>query len=134
MPGSSSGKARFLCSELVTVRWVSEFGGNREVAANLEEIWEKGAQLQFPNPIRVHTQLRVTAGNAEFTGVVRSCVADFIGYFVEIDFAGGYFWSPDQYEPAHLFDPRSLGRRNDLDERNRRMLAECDKVLSSVMM
>ncbi len=132
MPGKRSGKARFLCSELVTVRWVSEFGSSREVTANLEEIWESGAQLQLPNPIRTNIPVHVSVEKTElFSGVVQSCAADFVGYFVDIEFEGGYRWSPAQFEPEHLFDPRSLLKRDNLEEKNQKMLAECNKVLSS---
>ncbi len=131
MPSSIHGEARFMCSELVTVRWVSEFEHSRDVAANLEEIWESGAQLQLPNPIRANTRVQFTAAGADVSGIVRSCAADFIGFFVEIEFEGGYRWSRERYEPEHLFDPRRLLQQDGLKQKNRRTLNDCVRMLSS---
>ena len=124
-------EARHLCSELVTIQWISEFGRKREVVANLEEIWALGAQLQCPGPVRPDTRLHVTTPKVKFSGVVRSCAADFVGYFVEIDFEDGYQWSKEEYEPDHCFDPRSLLKREELKAKNNELLNECCKVLSS---
>lgn len=119
----------FLCSELVTLRWTSEFGGEREVVANLEEIRASGATLQCPGPIRPNTAIRIETPKMELAGAVRTCNADFIGYFVEVDFDGGIRWSREEYEPEHFFDPRSLIRPDTLKLKNNELLAECCHVL-----
>lgn len=124
-------EGRFMCSELVTVHWVNEFGHEREATGTLEEIWASGAQLQLPCPVRAGTRLLIRATKAELTGAVRACTADFIGHFIEIDFENNYRWSREQYEPEHLFDPQSLVPRDELKDRNNELLALCSKLLDS---
>lgn len=123
---------RVLCSELVTARWVSEFGSEREVVVNLEEIWSSGATLQSPGPIRSKTPLDIRTPKLELSGVVRICRADFTGYFVEMEFDEDVRWSRELYEPEHLFDPRSLLPRDRLQLKNHELLAECCRLLDTV--
>ena len=129
MPDSRGG-ARYMCSELVTVSWVSKFGRPREVVANLEEIWSSGARLQFPGPVQPETRLRITTAKPELRGTVRACSADFIGYFVDVEFDEGCQWAPEQYGPKHLLDPQDLLRREELKEKNSQLLSECSKLAS----
>ena len=128
----SHGLARCLCSELVTVHWVNEFGHKREVVANLEEIWSSGARLQLPGPVRRDTELRIACRKVKFLGRVSTCSADFIGFFVDVQFEDGCEWSRELYEPDHFFDPRSLlpdNGQKQLKEKNAEQLAECCKDL-----
>lgn len=126
------GEQRFLCSELVAVRWVSEFGSEREVVVNLEEVRPSGATLQSPGPIRPHTPLNIRTPKLELSGVVQTCRADFTGYLVEVNFDEGVRWSRELYEPEHLFDPRSLLPKDRLRLKNHELLAECCRALDTL--
>ena len=128
---SRSGN-RFLCSELVRLEWTSQFGRSRSATANLEEIEERGAVLQCDGPIRRGTRIRIRTPGVDLNGVVLGCTADFIGYFLEVEFVKGSRWSREVYEPAHLLDPRSLTPQAGLREKNRELLAECYRLLAEV--
>ena len=130
----SPGEARCMCSELVSVHWVNEFGLKRKEVANLEEIWPSGARLQLPAPIRQHTQIRIVGHGTEFSAQVCTCAADFAGYFAEVQFAGGYEWAKEKYLPEHFFDPQTLlakGRLKQLEEKNTEQLARLCKSLGA---
>ena len=120
---------RFLCSELVTARWEDVFGRKCEEVVNLEQIWRSGAELLFSRPVRAGTPLRFAAGRASFSGKVTRCTADFLGYLVELEFTAGCEWSRKEYEPEHFFDPRSLLPREELKQKNTRLLEDCAKRL-----
>lgn len=118
------GKKHYLCSELVTAKWHDRFHHAREEIVNLGEIWECGALLETESPIRVETSLRFVGGGMELHGRVTGCSADFAGNMVEIEFEEGCRWSPELWEPEHLFDPRSLVKQQELDRKNERLLAD----------
>jgi len=125
----NQSKEHYLCSELVKLRWNSEFGVEREVDANLEEIRASGATLQCDFPVRAKTRLRIQTSGMALSGTVTSSSADFIGHFVEVRFDEGCRWSREEYEPAHLLDPNSLLPANRLKQKNNQLLAECFRLL-----
>lgn len=99
---------RFLCSELVNVKWSDSRGCQQESVVNLEEIWRDGAVLQFEVPPDAGMPVSMTGSGPAFCGVVKSFTQDCGGYLVEVEFAEDCRWSREEYEPEHFFDPQRL--------------------------
>jgi hypothetical protein len=99
---------RMLCADLVDVQWKDKHGRTRRAVANLEDISISGACVQVDAPIPLQTSLRIAYPNGALQGRVCYCVFREIGYFLGIEFESGSKWSPDQYQPRHLLDPRRL--------------------------
>ena len=118
-----------LCSELVTARWTDAFDQRQEAVVNLEEIWPEGAILQFEYPMRPGVGVEFLCGPTRFEGAVTESRSDFVGHFVEIQFADGCRWSRDLYEPDHFFDPKSLSAVEELRTKNNKLL---DDVLRKI--
>jgi len=123
------GPARYMCSELVTAEWSNAFGRGQETVVNLEEIWSTGAALSFEKPVRAGAAVRIALKDVVFDGTVKKCSADFIGFLVELEFADGQRWSRELCEPDHLFDPRTLIPKSELQEKNHRLLEDIAKNL-----
>jgi len=125
----SRGESRCMCSELVNATWDDVFGRRHEAVVNLEEVWARGATLQFEAPVRAATRIRIDLSGLSFDGRVSKCAADFVGFLVEVEFAAGQTWSRELYEPNHFFDPRTLAASEALKKKNQRLLEECTKNL-----
>jgi hypothetical protein len=106
--GRGARERRYLCSELVDVRY--QAGGGRQAAlvGNLEEIWKSGARLLVETPVPPRARLVFRCRQASFRATVTACVRDFLGYFLEVSFEEGSRWSPRKARPKHLFDPARL--------------------------
>jgi hypothetical protein len=102
---------RMLCADLVNIDWVDDCGPARHTVANLEDISVSGACIQVEGPIPLRASLRIACGRGELCGVVRYCVFREIGYFIGVEFAPDSKWSPQQFKPQHLLDPRRLSTR-----------------------
>ena len=126
----SQGEGRCMCSELVNAAWEDVFGRWHEAVVNLEEVWAKGAMLQFEAPVRAEMRVRINLNGLSLDGRVSKCTADFVGFLVEIEFAEGQTWSRELYEPDHYFDPRTLAADDALKRKNKRLLDECTKDLA----
>lgn len=100
-----------LCADLVDVRWKDKTGHSKRSVANLEDISLSGACVQVDNAIPLGSAVRITYPKGEFTGVVRYCHFREIGYFVGIQFEPGSKWSPKDFRPLHLLDPRKLSKK-----------------------
>jgi hypothetical protein len=118
-----------LCSELVTALWTDAFGQRQEAVVNLEEIWPEGAILQFEYPMRPGVEVEFRSESHRFEGAVVESRSDFVGQFVEIQFADGCRWSREMYEPDHFFDPKSLSPVEELRTKNNKLL---DDVLRKI--
>jgi len=97
---------------MVDLAWRDKGGRNRKSIANLEDISLSGACLQVDAPIPLQTPVRITHDRGELNGTVRYCVFREIGYFLGVEFQDGSHWSPKQYKPQHLLDPRRLVMRS----------------------
>jgi len=132
---AKAAQRRYLCSELVEVQWVDEFGQRQELTANLEEIWSRGAQLLMELPVRPGTRLGFKTRGPFFEGRAIRCDADPLGYFVTVAFNRDIRWSPELYRPAHLLDPSKVkpqpGRKTALAARNALELAQLARVVRS---
>ena len=94
---------RLWCSDLIKVRL--EGGQPAELTANLEDISPSGACLQFERPVPVGAILALRLGRWKYSGQVKYCRQDEVGYFAGIQFAAGRKWSREIYAPKHLLDP-----------------------------
>jgi PilZ domain-containing protein len=100
---------RLLCSDLIEVR--VEGAEPADFTANLEDISPSGACLQSEQPIACGAHISLQLGRHRFTGEVRYCVHNEIGYFAGVQFGEGQKWSRQIYTPKHLLDPASLLKR-----------------------
>ena len=102
-------RRRMLCSEILNVRLQGREGRDRELKANLEEIWSSGAILWTDVRLRGYTSLWFTGGGFQFRGqVVAQKLLKGLGYFIEMRFQPGCTWSERKYRPKHLFNPLGL--------------------------
>ena len=99
---------RLLCSELVSVSWVANGGRVRRDTGSLDDISESGACLQLEQAVPEEARITLKLGKHEVTGSVRYCVLKDLGYFVGVEFDPDCHWDPEDFEPEHLLDPRSV--------------------------
>jgi hypothetical protein len=99
---------RFLCSDLVDLRWRDESRHDHSETVVLENISGSGASVQSETSISEGTQVQMTGGKREFHGVVRSCYWRDDAYFVGIAFDADSKWSKAKYKPKHFLDPREV--------------------------
>lgn len=113
MPGSPEKRTepRYLCSDLVTLRWSDETRRQHEETVVLENISASGACVQAEVPVSETSGVTLLCGKAEFHGYVRSCYLRDDGYFVGIAFDAGSKWSKAKFQPEHLVDPRTVKPR-----------------------
>ncbi|SRR5579863_4970076 len=102
---------RFLCSDLVTLRWPEESGCEREETVVLENISTSGACVQAEVPIAESAVVTLLCGEAQLRGFVRSCYRRDEGYFIGIAFDANSKWSKAKFQPEHLLDPRAVRPR-----------------------
>ena len=102
---------RFLCSDLVTLRWFDDERRRREETVVLENISASGACVQAEVPVMESAGVTLLCGSAEFHGYVRSCYLRDEGYFVGIAFDADSKWSKTKFQPEHLVDPRTVRPR-----------------------
>ncbi len=102
---------RYLCSDLVILRWSDEARRRREETVVLENISTSGACVQAEVPVDENSEVTLLCGEAEFHGYVRSCYLRDEGYFVGIAFHADSHWSKAKFQPAHLLDPRTVQPR-----------------------
>jgi len=97
-----------LCADLIDVWWADESGQRVTALANLEDISSSGACLQLDVPVAPKSTLHICHPRVVLEGRVRYCVFREIGYFVGVQFAPGFHWDAQMFQPEHLLDPRSL--------------------------
>jgi hypothetical protein len=102
-------KGTMLCSEILDLHLLRTAGRQRELKANLEQIWAEGALLLTDLRVPLSTPTWFAAGGREFRGTVtaRKFVKG-LGYFVEVQFASNSLWSKQEYRPKHLLNPLVL--------------------------
>jgi len=102
---------RFLCSDLVMLRWSDDERRRRAETVVLENISTSGACVQADVPVTEGADVTLVCGSAEFHGYVRSCYLRDEGYFVGIEFDADSKWSKAKFQPEHLLDPRTVRPR-----------------------
>lgn len=103
-------ETRILCADLVDLRWKDPSGANRRVVANLEDISLSGACLQVERPVPLGVRIRIAYPKGNLAGTVQYCIFRETGYFLGVQFDADCRWSPYQYRPQHMLDPRRLVR------------------------
>ncbi len=102
-------KSIMLCSEIVDLHWKQRAGRERELKANLEEIWASGARFLMDVRVPLRTTMWFKAGNREFRAKVSSRkFVKGLGYLVEAAFASKSQWSEAAFRPKHLLNPLVL--------------------------
>ncbi len=102
---------RFLCSDLVMLRWSDDERRRHEETVVLENISTSGACVQAEVPVTESARVTLLCGSAEFHGYVRSCYLRDDGYFIGIAFDADSKWSKAKFQPEHLVDPRTVRPR-----------------------
>jgi len=95
---------RYLCSQLVRLRVRDQ----PECWVNLEEIWDTGALLDCEAAVQEGAPARIASDDVAFSGVVTAVEPHEFGWRVELVFAPGVRWTPEQWIPEHALDPGSL--------------------------
>jgi len=99
---------RLLCSDLIEVCLEDDAV---DLTANLEDISPSGACLQLEQAVAPGARISLQLGRHRFTGVIRYCVHQPLGYFAGVQFDEGQKWSRRIYKPKHLLDPARLVKR-----------------------
>lgn len=107
---------RLLCADLIELIWTDHSGQERRRIANLEDISPCGISVQMEMLIRAGTPIRVTCGQAEFSGTVRHSHFRERAYFIGIEFDENSRWTEQDFVPEHLLDPREIVERVGLSE------------------
>ncbi len=106
---TKKAKSTMLCSEILNLHLQYKAGRERELKANLEEIWSSGALLLTDARVPLSTPTWFAAGGYEFRGKVAARkFLEGLGYFVEVQFASNSHWSEQKYRPQHLLNPLVL--------------------------
>jgi hypothetical protein len=94
---------RYLCSELVTLRFAGQ-----SLILNLEEIGPAVAVLESEEPLPVGVEAEMDTGSRRFSGTLISSEETALGWRIEFEFAQSNPWSIDRFRPSHLLDPSTL--------------------------
>ena len=97
-----------MCADVVQASWTDSDGQIQRSDALLENISHSGACLQFEVAIPVGVSLHFACTHQEFSGEVRYCSYQEIGYFVGVAFEPQSHWSRRNYKPRHLLDLQEL--------------------------
>jgi hypothetical protein len=95
---------RNMCADMLEVSWRDRLGKTRKTTALLEDISACGACLQFEAEIPLGSEVRWEWPSQSFTGRVRYCTYQEIGYFVGIQFDSAIRWSEEGYTPRHMLN------------------------------
>lgn len=101
-------ESRFLCAELIRVKWQGLGDAWQSVEAVLEDISPVGICVQVEKPIALRTPAGIVMGDREYRGDVTYCVYRDYGYFVGIRLTEDSRWSAGAFVPQHLTDLTTL--------------------------
>lgn len=104
-------EVRFLCADLVKLRWIEGREREQEQVVVLENISVSGACVQSEVAIPENARVKLDCRKQEFRGRVRSCYFRDDAYFVDIEFDADSRWSKEKFTPEHLLDPRKIKPR-----------------------
>jgi hypothetical protein len=94
---------RYLCSQLVTLRYISG-ESPVDLVVNLEEIWEYGAVLESEEPLKGGTRAEIRCGTALFAGRIVQVEQHEFGWRLAVEFSPLTPWSIDKFQPQHLLN------------------------------
>jgi len=93
---------RSLCADLLSLCWRDSRGIQKRDFGSLEDISPHGACFQVEDPVPPGTLLTIICPGGKLRGSVKYCKFEQNGYFVGVEFAPGYRWTRQQYDPPHL--------------------------------
>lgn len=95
---------RFICSHLVSLRISPQYATPvNMIAANLEEIDEDSALILTDFPVATGSEVAIQWKSLELSGLAEYCQHDpLLGFFVEVRFHTGSYWSRQRFRPDHL--------------------------------
>ncbi len=101
----SDPEARWLCSHLVEL----SFLGDRSLSETglLEEIGATQAWVAVETAYPMGSHVDFTAQGFQVSAEVVVCRARENDYRIKLEFQAGRLWSPEVWEPDHLFRPPS---------------------------
>ena len=111
---------RFLCAELIELRWKDKAGKQLRRVANLEDISRRGACVQLEGRMPLDTAIVLHCDGGDLPGTVRYCLHREWSYFVGIEFDEGTQWSHRRFRPQHMLDPWELVLRATRRRTNRK--------------
>lgn len=74
----------------------------------MEKIWSNGATLNAEECLEVGALVRIEAPEFLLETRVVQCTQEEDGHFIDVEFQGGFEWTRERFEPAHLTDPDIL--------------------------
>ncbi len=102
---------RMMCAELVELDWKDKGSRRHRCVGNLEDISLAGACVQLERAVPVGTNMALHYGGGALHGAVQYCIYRDQSYFVGVEFKESSRWSPEQFRPEHMLDPRELTAR-----------------------
>ena len=102
---------RYLCSDLVRLRWTDAYRRQREEVVILENISASGASVQSEVAVAERTRVSIVCRKCKFRGLVCFCYQRTSAYFIGIKFDSDSKWSKANFKPKHLLDPREVKPR-----------------------
>jgi hypothetical protein len=103
MAGFGTRPRRYLCSQLVTLRW-----SGRSRLVNLEEICRTGAWIESDEPVGPGTRVEMRVESARFHGTVTDVEEHELGWRLTLEFSPMTPWTLESFQPEHLLDPSTL--------------------------
>ena len=94
--------ARHMCSEFVQVSFWNERGREISEIGILEDVSLGGVCISLNIPIPVGAGARIHTRDFDGQVAVRYCELGDYGYLVGVEFADGYRWDEEKWEPEHL--------------------------------
>ena len=104
MNDSAGMPARYLCSDLVTLRIKSV-----DSIVNLEEIWREGAMLECEDPVEDGAVVQMRCSSACFAGRAIKIERHEFGWRVEVEFSPLTPWNQEKFQPRHMLDVSRFG-------------------------
>jgi hypothetical protein len=96
---------QYLCSQLVTVKYLDPFGQNRSVTGNLEEISPTRLCVLTAFEIPLGSSVVVLCQGHKLNGRAQEGVRnDLLGWFWDVELEPTSRWSEHLFLPEHLLD------------------------------
>lgn len=100
---AASKSRRYLCSQLVTLRW-----GTESRIVNLEEICRNEAILEAEACVAVGSRVTLDAEKTRFHGIVTVAQEHEFGWRIRVELSPLTPWSLEVFAPEHLLDTSDL--------------------------
>ena len=91
-----------MCSEFIQVSFWDERGREISEIGVLEDVSLSGVSISLNIPVSVGASARIHARDFDGQVEVRYCEPGDYGYLVGVEFAHGYRWDEEKWQPEHL--------------------------------